>query len=141
MNLWMVLSLLAALAAIFGLGSWTIFRIAPDFATAPQDASLSLWIATVVAALGAVIVIAFSWLRMRAGLRQRMLELAETLRQVASGDRLARAPIVGRDELAILSASVNAMLDGAPLPTFGRGAAPQSPEAMLLQHQIEKLLH
>src|SRR4029078_5292085 len=77
MNLWMVLSLLAALAAIFGLGSWTIFRIAPDFATAPQDASLSLWIATVVAALGAVIVIAFSWLRMRAGLRQRMLELAE----------------------------------------------------------------
>ena len=92
MNLWMVLSLLAALAAIFGLGSWTIFRIAPDFATAPQDASLSLWIATVVAALGAVIVVAFSWLRMRAGLRQRMLELAETLRQVASGDRLgARA--------------------------------------------------
>ena len=140
LNLWMVLSLLAALAAIFGLGAWIIFRIAPDFATSPEDASLSLWIATVVAALGAVTIIAFAWLRARATLRQRMLELAETLRQVASGDRLARAPLVGNDELAILGASVNAMLDGAPLPTFGRGATAQSPEAMVLQHQIEKLL-
>src|SRR6476659_6338611 len=89
MNLWMVLSLLAPLVAIFGLGAWIIFRLAPTFSDSPQDAALSLWIASVVAALGAVVIIAFSWLRMRARLRQRMLELAEALRRVASGDRLA----------------------------------------------------
>jgi methyl-accepting chemotaxis protein len=140
LNLWMILSLLAPLAAIFGLGAWIIFRLAPTFSDSPQDAALSLWLATVVAALGAVLVIAFAWLRMRARLRQRMLELAEALRRVASGDRLARAPIAGNDEMAILAASVNAMLDGAPLPAFGRGPAPQAPEAVLLQQQIEKLL-
>jgi methyl-accepting chemotaxis protein len=140
MNVWMILCLLGPLAAIFGLGAWIIFQLAPTFSVSPEDASLSLWIATTVAALVAVIVVAFAWLRMRAGLRQRMLELAETLRQVAGGDRLARAPLVGNDELAILSASVNAMLDGAPLPTFGRTVSPQSPEAALLQQQIEKLL-
>jgi methyl-accepting chemotaxis protein len=140
MNVWMVLSLLAPLVALFGLGAWIMYQLLPNVNATPQDASLALWIATVIAALGAIIVIAFSWLRMRAALRQRMLELAETLRRVAAGDRLARAPLVGNDELAILSASVNAMLDGAPLPTFGHPASSQSPEAMLLQQQIEKLL-
>jgi methyl-accepting chemotaxis protein len=140
MNVWMILSLLAPLAAIFGLGAWVIFQLTPNSETSPQDLTMSLWIATLAAALGAVVIVAFAWIRMRAALRLRMLELAEVLRRVAAGDRLARAPQIGRDELAILSASVNAMLDGAPLPTFGRPSSGLPREAVQLQQQIEKLL-
>src|SRR4051794_24023580 len=116
MNVWMVFSLLAPLIAIFGLGAWIIFQLIPNFDAAPQDATLSLWIATIVAALGAVIVIAFSWLRMRARLRQRMLELAETLRRGAAGGRLGRAPPVGKDEVGLPHPPGEALLGGAPLP-------------------------
>jgi len=139
MNVWMVLAMLGPLVAILGLGAWVIFQPATNLIGSPES-PLSLWIVTVAVALVAVLIVSVSWLRMRAALRLRMLELAEVLQRVAAGDRLARAPQHGRDELTILSASVNAMLNGAPLPTFGRGPSGQSPEAVLLQQQIEKLL-
>src|SRR5258707_1355322 len=79
---------------------------------------------------------------MRGIVRAQALELAEVCRQVASGDRGARAPVLGEDEFAILSAAVNAVLDGAPVSGTATSAVSvgDAQDAAALQAQIEKLL-
>jgi methyl-accepting chemotaxis protein len=93
-------------------------------------------------AVAAVAIVAGAWFRMRSIVRTQALELAEVCRQVASGDRGARASVLGEDEFAILSAAVNAVLDGAPVSGTATSAVSvgDAQDAATLQAQIEKLL-
>jgi methyl-accepting chemotaxis protein len=137
LNLLMLLGLLAPAAAVLGLGIWLIHQSGAGNSSAP-DAELLLWSVTFGVAVAAVVLTAFAWLRTRAVVRNRALELADLCRQISGGDRSLRAPVVGDDECAVLATAVNAVLERAPVTALGRGGDAQ--DAATLQGQIEKLL-
>ncbi|HZU75618.1 MAG TPA: HAMP domain-containing protein, partial [Dehalococcoidia bacterium] len=133
----MLVGLLVPVAAVLAIGIFTVRQIG-TVAAASTDLSTQLLAVTFIGAVIAVIAAAAAWLRTRSLVRTHTLELADICRQVASGDRTVRAPVVGEDEFAVLAAAVNAVLDGAPAAT---GAASlEGQDAATLQAQIEKLL-
>ena len=136
LNLLMAVATLVPALALFALGFWTIHQANSSGGLPPQTL---IWAATFGLALIVAVVVASAWLRMRALVKRHALELADVCRRISTGDRLARAPIVGDDEFAALAAAVNAALDGAPAPgTFQSTGDAQ--DAATLQAQIEKLL-
>src|SRR5262249_27534264 len=137
LNLLMLFGLLAPAVAILGLGFWLIRQSGAISGLAP-DAELVLWSVTFGVAVAAVVLTAFTWLRTRAVVKTRALELADICRQISGGDRSLRAPVVGDDEFAVFAAAVKAVLERAPVTATGRGGDAQ--DAATLQGQIEKLL-
>src|SRR5690348_14799531 len=78
----------------------------------------------------------------RRRIQDRVLGLVDVCRSYAGGDRAVRAAVIGEDEFAMLSMSLNTLLDSQG---FIAGGAPSSAgsggsEAAALQAQIEKLL-
>lgn len=134
-----VVSTLVPALAILGLGAWYISQVkAAAEGTTLQESTL--WIVALVAAVVVVLVVVFASMRIRALMRSRVLALTEVCRQFSVGNRGARAPSAGRDEFALLGATINAMLDGAPVLSANRGVSPEFQDATVLQAQIEKLL-
>ena len=78
--------------------------------------------------------------------RRRVLDrvqgLVDVCRKYASGDHSVRAMVIGDDEFAMLSMSLNTLFDNQGFGTGGGAAAPasNSSDAAALQAQIEKLL-
>ena len=78
--------------------------------------------------------------------RRRILDrvqgLVDICRKYAAGDHSARALVVGDDEFAMLSMSLNTLFDNQGFAFSGGTAAPasSSSDAAALQAQIEKLL-
>jgi methyl-accepting chemotaxis protein len=143
LNWLMAAATLVPAAAIIVLGAWAIQQA--NTASGLPSQTL-MWGATLGVTLISVVAIAGTWLRMRGMVRTQALEIADVCRQISSGDRLLRAPVIGEDEFAVLAAAVNAVLDGAPaLPVGGGGmgtgaTASENQDAATLQAQIEKLL-
>jgi methyl-accepting chemotaxis protein len=131
--------MLAAVAisgvAVLGLGLWAI-RLSSG-SGAPGSALNTIVLAVTLAATALVVlVIAGTWLWMRAIVRDRILGLAEICQQVAAGDRSLRAEVAGDDEFAALATAVNGLLAGG----VGPAAPGDTQDAATLQSQIEKLL-
>jgi methyl-accepting chemotaxis protein len=142
LNWLMAAATLIPAAAIIVLGAWAIQQA--NTASGLPSQTL-MWGATLGVTLISVVAIAGTWLRMRSMVRTQALEIADVCRQISSGDRLLRAPVIGEDEFAVLAAAVNAVLDGAPASPAGGGlgasaAASDNQDAATLQAQIEKLL-
>ncbi|MBF6589739.1 MAG: HAMP domain-containing protein [Ktedonobacterales bacterium] len=131
------LATIVPVIAILGLGAWSISQIS---AAGLASSQTSLWIVVLIVAVVAAVIVAFAALRMRAVMRGRVLELTEVCRQVSMGNRDLRAVVMGEDEFSHLGATINSVLDGAPMPTAGKGATSDSQDAAVLQAQIEKLL-
>lgn len=136
LNLLVSIATLVPAVAILGLGFYSIGRVTQS---SGSDSETLLWAVTLIVAVLTVLIVAFTALRMRGLMRGRALEIAEICRQVSTGQREARAPVVGDDEFSLLAASVNALLDGVPAPGISRALA-DTPDAARLQAQIEKLL-
>ena len=136
LNLLVSIATLAPAIAILGLGFYSIGQIA---STSGSGSDTLLWAVTLIVAVLTVLIVAFAALRMRGLMRGRALEIAEICRQASAGQRDARAPVVGDDEYSLLAASVNALLDGVPVPGVSKSLA-EMPDAARLQAQIEKLL-
>ena len=139
LNWLMAAATLVPAAAIIALGAWAIQQ-ASTSSGLPSQAMM--WGVTLGIALISVVAIAGTWLRMRSVVRTQALEIAEVCRQISSGDRMLRAPVIGEDEFAALAAAVNSVLDGAPVSPVGGASAATSEnqDAATLQAQIEKLL-
>jgi|GEM_PF-367330 len=73
-------------------------------------------------------------------IKDRLLGLVDVCRDYASGDRTIRAPVGGEDEFAMLSMSLNTLLDGQGTAQGGVSLGSGSGDASALQAQIEKLL-
>ena len=135
LNILMIISTAVPALIVLGLGGWMINARN----TAGELPSQTLLLGATL--LGLVIVltaVAVPWIRMRSMVRTQALELADVCRQVSSGNRSVRAPILGDDEFAILAAAVNTVVEGAPA-NLGATISPDT-DAATLQAQIEKLL-
>ena len=77
----------------------------------------------------------------RRKIQDRLQALVDVCRKFTAGDRSVRAIVMGDDEFAMLSMSINALLDSQGFASVG-AAAPVSGsnDAAALQAQIEKLL-
>jgi twitching motility protein PilJ len=75
----------------------------------------------------------------RRKIQDRLLGLVDVCRNFAGGDRAVRATVTGDDEFAMLSMSLNTLLDGQGFGPSGAISASGS-DAAALQAQIEKLL-
>ncbi|MFL5628015.1 MAG: methyl-accepting chemotaxis protein [Ktedonobacteraceae bacterium] len=73
-------------------------------------------------------------------IKDRFLALVEVCRNYSSGDRTERAPVNGDDEFAMLTMTLNALLDNPGVAQGGVSFAPGGNDAAALQAQIEKLL-
>jgi methyl-accepting chemotaxis protein len=136
LNWLLFLSLVVPAVAMLGLGFWLIHE-ATAASPMPADTEMIMWSATFGAAIVSAVVITFAWMRSRNLVKSQALELADICRQVVGGQRSVRAPVVGEDEFAVLSAAVNALADGAPA---GGRMGSEGHDAATLQAQIEKLL-
>src|SRR5579885_1785507 len=115
---------------ILGLGVWEAQRLT---LTDPNELT-SIWIATLTCAIISMCVVAYLGYRVQRQIHERALALVEVCKEaVESGDRSARAEVIGDDAFAMLAASINSLMDTSPAATEGR-------EAANLQAQIEKLL-
>src|SRR5437016_2209407 len=72
--------------------------------------------------------------------KSRLLGLVDVCRDYAGGDRTIRAVVNGEDEFAMLSMSLNTLLDSQGLLSGGVAASSGGSDAAALQAQIEKLL-
>src|SRR5258708_3782433 len=75
----------------------------------------------------------------RRKIQDRLLGLVDVCRNFAGGDRAVRATVTGDDEFAMLSMSLNTLLDGQGFAGAGAISGSGS-DAAALQAQIEKLL-
>ena len=134
----MVIAIVTPVVALIALSAYLITN---TNGASDATANTLLWMVTLVVGVIMLLAVAGSLLRMRIVTRNHLLGLAEVCRQVSAGQRALRAPIVGQDEFATLSSTVNALLDGLPAVGVGlRANASESPDAAILQAQIEKLL-
>lgn len=72
-------------------------------------------------------------------IRERFQEVTDICRDYVSGDRAARAAVIGDDDFATLCASLNTVFDNQG-PASGNMLSSGSSDAAALQAQIEKLL-
>lgn len=72
--------------------------------------------------------------------KSRLLGLVDVCRDYAGGDRTVRATFNGDDEIAMLSMSLNTLLDSQGASQSGAMFSSNSNDAAALQSQIEKLL-
>src|SRR6266536_1154665 len=72
-------------------------------------------------------------------IKERLLGLVDVCHNYAGGDRTIRAPVNGDDEFAMLSMSLNTLLDGQGVAQGGIQLSAGG-DAAALQAQIEKLL-
>jgi len=135
LNALMAVSMLVPAAALLGLGAWGIHQVSSLNALPPET---TLWGITFGLAVVVVVAVAAAWMRMRSVIRSQTLELAELCRVATQGDRSVRAPVIGDDEFAMLSAAVNSVLDTTS--TAAQAGSPDVQNAATLQAQIEKLL-
>jgi methyl-accepting chemotaxis protein len=73
-------------------------------------------------------------------IKDRLLGLVDVCREFAGGNRAVRAPVGGEDEFAMLSMSLNTLLDNQGTAQNGISLGATSGDASALQAQIEKLL-
>src|SRR5947209_7417608 len=73
-------------------------------------------------------------------IKDRLLGLVDVCRDYAGGDRAVRASINGNDEFAMLSTSLNTLLDNQGMSNAGSAFGANGTDAAALQAQIEKLL-
>ncbi len=73
-------------------------------------------------------------------IKDRLLGLIDVCRDFAGGDRAVRAQVGGEDEFAMLSMSLNTLLDNQGTAQGGVSLGSGSNDASALQAQIEKLL-
>jgi len=96
--------------------------------------------ASAMAVLVAVLTINYF---VRRRIQDRLLGLVDVCRNYAGGDRAVRATVIGDDEFAMLSMSLNTLLDSQGLisgGTVSSSSASSGNDAAALQAQIEKLL-
>src|SRR5947199_1066607 len=72
--------------------------------------------------------------------KDRLLGLVEVCRNYAGGDRTIRAVVSGDDEFAMLSMSLNTLLDNPAVSQGGVSFSSNGNDAAALQAEIEKLL-
>ncbi len=125
-------SLLLPILALLGVagGYGYLYHLQPATLTTNQEILIG---ADVGAAVLVGLIVFLLWHRTRARLRRDLLQLAAACRAVAEGGAGTKLAIVGNDEFATLTASVNALLEG-----HDTGMATQ--DTLALQNQIEKLL-
>ena len=97
------------------------------------------------AAAGAALVVLVSVLAInyfvRRKVQDRLLSLVDVCRNFAGGDRAVRATVAGDDEFAMLSMSLNSLLDNQNFSMNGSASSSAGGgEVATLQAQIEKLL-
>lgn len=73
-------------------------------------------------------------------IKSHFLDLVDVCRDYAGGDRTVRAPINGDDEFAMLSMSLNTLLESPGVANGGAAFSANGNDASALQAQIEKLL-
>src|SRR3984893_17834493 len=73
-------------------------------------------------------------------IKDRLLGLIDVCRDYASGDRTVRAPANGNDDFALLSMSLNSLLDSQSNTPSNLAFSGGGNDAAALQAQIEKLL-
>jgi methyl-accepting chemotaxis protein len=73
-------------------------------------------------------------------IRERYQELIDVCRDYLGGDRSARASVIGDDEFATLSSTLNTVLDNQGPAVAGASLENSTSDAAALQAQIEKLL-
>ncbi|HET9109864.1 MAG TPA: methyl-accepting chemotaxis protein [Ktedonobacterales bacterium] len=106
------------------------------------DPQTLMWTVTLAAAALGLMAVILAVIRMRWLMRDYAGELTEVCRQAVSGNRAARLAVVGDDEYAMLSNTVNKLV----MTASGAGGAAktaatiEAPDAVILQGQIEKLL-
>ena len=76
----------------------------------------------------------------RRKVQDRLLSLVDVCRNFAGGDRAVRATVSGDDEFAMLSMSLNSLLDSQNFASGGSAHSSGGSDAAALQAQIEKLL-
>src|SRR5881227_1370722 len=76
----------------------------------------------------------------RRKVQDRLLSLVDVCRNFAGGDRAVRATVSGDDEFAMLSMSLNTLLDNQGTSQSGVSFGSNGNDAAALQAQIEKLL-
>src|SRR2546421_8580084 len=76
----------------------------------------------------------------RRKIQDRLLSLVDVCRNFAGGDRAVRATVSGDDEFAMLSMSLNSLLDSQNFASGGPAHSSSGSDAAALQAQIEKLL-
>ncbi len=76
----------------------------------------------------------------RRRIQDRLLSLVDVCRNFAGGDRAVRAAVNGDDEFAMLSMSLNSLLDSQNFSSSGTPVNNGGGDAAALQAQIEKLL-
>ncbi len=108
-----------------------------------SDTQTVLWTATFVCLTLSQLAIIFAVMRIRTLARGYVVTLNDVGRQVISGNRAARADVVGDDDYATLAATVNRIASGVSVNGLAAKAATaplEAPDAVVLQAQIEKLL-
>jgi twitching motility protein PilJ len=105
------------------------------------DATVFTSAAAVAALVVLVGVLAMNYF-VRRRIQDRLLSLVDVCRHFAGGDRAARATVAGDDEFAILSMSLNSLLDNQNFTASSSSASNgnSAGDAATLQAQIEKLL-
>jgi methyl-accepting chemotaxis protein len=99
----------------------------------------TLWTVTLATVALTLLILFVAINRMRAVVRGFITSLADVGRQAAAGDVTARAVVLGDDDYAQLSMVVNALATRGANASSQKAAA-DSPDAALLQAQIERLL-
>ena len=106
---------------------------------APSDATSFVLVVVACAIIVLLGVLTINYFIQRQ-IRDRLLALVDVCRDYAGGDRTIRAPVSGEDEFAMLSMSLNTLLDNQGFVQGGVSVGSNSSDAAALQAQIEKLL-
>ncbi len=102
---------------------------------APSDATSFVLVVVACAIIVLLGVLTINYFIQRQ-IRDRLLALVDVCRDYGGGDRTIRAPVSGEDEFAMLSMSLNTLLDNQGGVSVGSNGN----DAAALQAQIEKLL-
>ena len=106
---------------------------------APSDATSFVLVVVACAIIVLLGVLTINYFIQRQ-IRDRLLAVVDVCRDYAGGDRTIRAPVSGEDEFAMLSMSLNTLLDNQGFIQGGVSVGSNGNDAAALQAQIEKLL-